>query len=213
MNSAQRPSGRSVMASRPSSRASHMMSGVLISPGNRVARPTMAIFAMPSSIARCRVQSSSSPAASDSGSPSTITVASASIVGCRKATVAVSVTPVRSSISLAIATASRDDRPSSTIGTDSSIDSAACPVALATQFRSHWRISFTVISVRGALISGSGARVISGFESDRVTSGSAFSDMGPSGCGDRLGRSPVGDQSDASGKSLAVFPERRLPSR
>jgi len=40
------------------------------------------------------------------------------------ATVAVSVTPVRSSMSLAIATASRDDRPSSTIGADSSMPSA-----------------------------------------------------------------------------------------
>ena len=41
------------------------------------------------------------------------------MVGCRKATVAVSAVPVRSSMSEAIATASRDDRPSSTMGADS----------------------------------------------------------------------------------------------
>ena len=64
-------------------------------------------------------------------------VASDSMVGWRNATVAVSVTPVRSSMSLAIATASRDDRPSSTIGADSSIASADWPVALAIQLRSH----------------------------------------------------------------------------
>ena len=79
-----------------------------------------------------------------------ITVASASMVGWRNATVAVSVTPVRSSISLAIATASRDDRPNSTIGTDSSTASGACPVALATQLRSHSRISGTDMSLRGS---------------------------------------------------------------
>ena len=83
------------------------------------------------------------------------------MVGWRKATVAVSVTPVRSSISLAIATASREDRPSSTIGTDSSMASAGCPVASATQLRSQARISGTEISVRGALSSCSGASVIS----------------------------------------------------
>ncbi len=77
-----------------------------------------------------------------------MTVASDSMVGCRKATVAVSVTPVRSSMSLAIATASREDRPSSTIAADSSIASGAWPVALATQLRSHSRISGTVMSVR-----------------------------------------------------------------
>ena len=125
-NSTQRPSGRSVMASRPSSSACHVSSGVFMSPGNRVARPTIAM----SSTSRVRDQSSSS-STSTSGSPSTMTVASDSMVGCRNATVAVSVTPVRSSMSLAIATASRDDRPSSTIGVDSSIASGDWPVALA----------------------------------------------------------------------------------
>ena len=127
-----------------------------------------------------------------------ITVASASMVGCRKATVAVSVTPVRSSISVAIATASREERPSSTIGTDSLIASGACPVALATQLRSHARISGTDMSVRGAASSGSGAMVIS---SD-VLSGVSDSDMEP----------PV-RQCASSGKAFATFPERRLPSR
>ena len=172
MNSAQRPSGRSVMASLPSSSACHISSGVFISPGNRVARPTMAMLKTSSSTSRD--QSSSPSVNSDSGSPSMITTAKASMVGWRKATVAVSVTPVRSSISLAIATASRDDSPSSTIGTDSSTASGACPVALATQLRSHSRISGTVISVRGAAKSFSGAMINSsaGCESD--------SDIGPS---------------------------------
>ena len=202
MNSDHRPSGRSVMASRPSSSACHISSGVFISPGKRVAKPTMAM----SATSRVRVQSSASRAAlSGSGSPSTITVASASMVGCRKATVAVSVTPVRSSMSLAIATASREDRPSSTIGTDSSIEPAGCPVALATQLRSHSRISPTVISVRGALSSFPG--VIS-----RVAS------LPPSGAGVMSGISdsdirPFVRQSVSSGKALATFPDRRLPSR
>ena len=94
-------------------------------------------------------------------------------------------------MSLAIATASREDSPSSTIGTDSSTESGDCPVALATQLRSHWRISVTVISVRGALSSFSGAMTIS----------SEFSD------------SDISPYSDSSGKALATFPERRLPSR
>ena len=179
MNSAQRSSGRSVMASRPSSSASHIASGVFISPGKRVANPTIAMSSTPSS----RVQSSSPSAASSSGSPSTITVASDSMVGWRNATVAVSVTPVRSSISLAIATASREDNPSSTIGVDSLIASGDCPVALATQLRSHSRICGTEISVRGALNSPSGARTMwSGCCASCCTSGSApsVSDMGPS---------------------------------
>ena len=50
-------------------------------------------------------------------------------------------------MSAAIATASRDDRPSSTIGTDSSIASGDFPTALPTQLRSHCRISGTVMSV------------------------------------------------------------------
>ncbi len=78
-----------------------------------------------------------------------ITVANDSIVGFRNTTVAVSVTPVRSSMSLAIATASRDDSPSSTIGVDSLIEFGDCPVALAIHLRSHSRISGTVRSVRG----------------------------------------------------------------
>ncbi len=108
-----------------------------MSPGKRVASPTIAM----SSTSRSRDQSTSSAVSSNSGSPSTMTVASDSMVGWRKATVAVSVTPVRSSMSLAIATASREDRPSSTIGVDSSIASGDCPVALATQLRSQSRIS------------------------------------------------------------------------
>ena len=53
-------------------------------------------------------------------------------------------------MSLAIATASRDDRPSSTIGADSPIASGDWPVALPIQLRSHSRISATVMSVRAA---------------------------------------------------------------
>ena len=86
-----------------------------MSPGKRVPTPTMAMFSRSSSPSRDQ-SSASSAAVSSSGSPSTITVASDSIVGWRKATVAVSVTPVRSSMSLAMATASRDDKPSSTSG-------------------------------------------------------------------------------------------------
>ncbi len=53
-------------------------------------------------------------------------------------------------MSEAIATASRDDRPSSTIGADSLMPSGDWPVALATQLRSHSRISGTDMSVRAA---------------------------------------------------------------
>ena len=108
-------------ASRPSSSACHVSSGVFMSPGNRVASPTIA---MSSTLAVARPVDRRRRRSSTSGSPSTITVASDSMVGWRNATVAVSVTPVRSSMSLAIATASRDDRPSSTIGVESSIASA-----------------------------------------------------------------------------------------
>ena len=148
----------------------------------------------------------SGSASSGSGSPSMMTVASASMVGCRKATVAVSVTPVRSSMSLAIATASREDRPSSTIGADSSIEPAGCPVELATQLRSHSRISGTDISVRGALSSFSGAssdRFAPALRScGRSRAASVDSDIGP-----------FGRHSVSSGKALATFPDRRLPSR
>jgi hypothetical protein len=51
-------------------------------------------------------------------------------------------------MSAAIATASRDDKPNSTIGTDSSIESGDWPVALPTQLRIHCRISGTVMVVR-----------------------------------------------------------------
>ena len=115
-----------------------------MSPGKRVATPTIAMFMTPSSASRDQ-SSASRAAVSTSGSPSTMTVASASMVGCRNATVAVSVTPVRSSMSLAIATASRDESPSSTIGVDSLIESGAWPVALPIQLRSHSRISLTVM--------------------------------------------------------------------
>ena len=60
-------------------------------------------------------------------------------------------------MSLAMATASREDRPSSTIGVASSIASGDWPVALETQLRSHSRISATVISVRGGAVVRSGA--------------------------------------------------------
>ena len=145
-NSSQRPSGRSVIASRPSSSACHVSSGVFMSPGKRVADADDRDVV---DVARRATSRSSSSVSSISGSPSTITVASDSMVGWRNATVAVSVTPVRSSMSLAIATASRDDRPSSTIGVESLIASADWPVALAIQLRSHSRISATVMSVRG----------------------------------------------------------------
>ena len=86
------------------------------------------------------------PSSGRSGSPSTIRVASDSMVGCWNATATDSVTPVMSSMSAAIATASRDAKPSSTIGTDSSIASGDFPTALPTHSRSHWRISGTVMS-------------------------------------------------------------------
>ena len=155
MNSDQRPSGRSVMASRPSSSACQVSSGLFISPGSRVDRPTIAMSTR--SAGPLRDQSMlSSAVVSRSGSPSTIRVASDSMVGCWNATATESVTPVMSSISAAIATASRDDKPNSTIGTDSSIASGDCPTAWPTQLRSHWRISGTVISAlsAGALIRG-----------------------------------------------------------
>src|ERR1700757_3136110 len=153
MNSDQRPSGRSVMASRPSSSACHVSSGVFMSPGNRVDRPTIAMSTR--SAGPLRDQSVISPSAdvSISGSPSMIRVASDSMVGCWKATATESVTPVMSSMSAAIATASRDDKPSSTIGPDSSISSAGLPTALPTQLRSHCRISGTVMSVCWAGVS------------------------------------------------------------
>ena len=144
------------MASRPSSSACHISSGVFMSPGKRVPMPTMAMFSRPSSDSSTLRDQSSPSTNTSSGSPSTITVASDSMVGCRNATVAVSVTPVRSSMSLAIATASRDDRPSSTIGTDSSIASGDWPVALPIHLRSHSRISGTVRSVRGCRSTASG---------------------------------------------------------
>ena len=176
MNSAQRPSGRSVMASRPSSRACHISSGVFISPGNRVASPTIAI----SATSRVRVQSSSGSSASSSGSPSMMTVASASMVGCRNAIVAVRVTPVRSSMSLAIATASREDSPSSTIGVDSSMLAAGCPVALATHSRSHPRISGIDMPAR--------AGVFAAAASAEPGSATSSSDGGTSVIGPRRGR-------------------------
>jgi hypothetical protein len=168
MNSDQRPSGRSVIASRPSSSACQVSSGVFMSPGNRVARPTTAMSTR--SIGPLRVQSVSSESAElSSGSPSTIQEASDSIVGCSKAAAIDTVTPVRSSISAAIATASRDDRPSSTIGVTSSIASGDCPVALETQFRSHSRTSATVMSVRAGLLMGSAAPSTDGWESRSVS--------------------------------------------
>ena len=182
VNSDQRPSGRSVMASRPSSSACHISSGVFMSPGNRVARPTIAM----SATSRVRDQSSSGSIASSSGSPSMITVANASIVGCRKATVAVRVTPVRSSMSLAIATASREDRPSSTMGVDSSIAAGDCPVALATQARSHPRISGTDMSVRTGNVSAPGAAATGSPGSGEPVA--VESDAGPSVIPPRRGR-------------------------
>lgn len=134
------------MASRPSMSACQVSSGLFMSPGSRVDSPTIAMSTR--SAGPVRVQSiASSAAVSISGSPSTMRVASDSIVGCWKATATDSVTPVMSSMSAAIATASRDDRPSSTIGTDSSMSSGDRPTALPTQLRSHWRISGTVMSV------------------------------------------------------------------
>ena len=162
--------------SRPSSSACHVSSGVFMSPGKRVARPTIAM----SSLSTSRDQSKSSAVSSTSGSPSTMTVASDSMVGWRNATVAVSVTPVRSSMSLAIATASREDRPSSTIGVESSIASADWPVALATQLRSHSRISATVISVRAGVAGRSGASLK---PSSDVAAGAAPASDVAAGCG------------------------------
>ena len=117
-----------------------------MSPGSRVAKPTIAMSTR--SAGPVRVQSTPSRSSSGrSGSPSMIRVASDSIVGCWNATATDSITPVMSSMSAAIATASRDDSPSSTMGTDSSIASGDCPTALPTQLRSHCRISGTVMSV------------------------------------------------------------------
>ncbi len=147
------------MASRPSISACHVSSGVFMSPGNRVDRPTIAMSTR--SAGPLRVQSeTSSPDVSISGSPSTIRVASDSMVGCWKATATDRVTPVMSSMSAAIATASRDDRPNSTMGTDSSTSSGDLPTARPTQLRSHSRISGTVIS---AFLAGTSPPVFSGF--------------------------------------------------
>ena len=104
-----------------------------MSPGNRVARPTTAMSTR--STGPVRVQSVSSSPISISGSPSTIQVASDSIVGCSNATAIDTVTPVWSSMSAAIATASREDRPSSNIGVASPIASGDCPVAWPIQVR------------------------------------------------------------------------------
>ena len=105
----------------------------------------MAMFATSSS--RLRDQSSFSSTASSSGSPSTITVAKDSMVGCRNATVAVSVTPV------VLDVAGHRDRVT---GGEAELDHrnrlvdrvGDCPVAFATQLRSHSRISGTDCSVR-----------------------------------------------------------------
>src|SRR5882762_6672370 len=64
-------------------------------------------------------------------------------------------------MSLAIATASRDDNPNSTIGVASLIASAGWPVAVAIQLRSQTRISATVISVGAALAASSDDGVVS----------------------------------------------------
>src|SRR5689334_9129002 len=157
-NSDHRPSGRSVMASRPSISAAHVSSGEFMSPGSLVDRPTIAMSTR--SAGPVRVQSApSSSSSATSGSPSMMRVASDSMVGCWNATATDRVTPVMSSMSAAIATASRDARPSSTIGTDSSISSGDFPTARPTQLRSHSRISGTVISVFLAGTSPSGPGV------------------------------------------------------
>ncbi|CKP00332.1 Uncharacterised protein [Mycobacterium tuberculosis] len=172
-----------MIPSRPSSSACQVCSGVFISPGKRVDKPTIAMSTRSAGPVRDQ-SSASSPARSVSGSPSMIRVASDSMVGCANATATDSVTPVRSSMSAAIATASRDDRPSSTMGTDSSIESGAFPTALPTQLRSHWRISGTVSSALSA----------GGFSWDSATSA-----MGP--------------QSEVAKTVGEPTPLRRLPSR
>ncbi|CAG6907674.1 hypothetical protein PICSAR240_03186 [Mycobacterium avium subsp. paratuberculosis] len=136
------------MASRPSISACQVSSGLFMSPGSRVDSPTIAMSTR--SAGPLRDQSMSSPASTASGSPSMMRVASDSMVGCWKATATDRVTPVMSSMSAAIATASRDDRPSSTIGTDSSISSGDFPTARPTQLRSHSRISGTVVGRRSS---------------------------------------------------------------
>ena len=156
-----------------------------MSPGKRVDKPTIAMSSLSTSRDQSKESASSS---SSSGSPSMMTVASDSMVGWRNATVAVSVTPVRSSMSLAIATASREDRPSSTIGVESSIASADWPVALAIQLRSQSRISGTVMSVRRRRRAFS--RLEAGADSSATSGAAACSSPGvvspvaspPSGC-------------------------------
>jgi hypothetical protein len=148
------------MASRPSISACHVSSGLFMSPGSRVERPTIAMSTR--SAGPLRVQSdTSSPVVSISGSPSMIRVASDSMVGCWNATATDRVTPVMSSMSAAIATASRDDRPSSTMGTDSSMSSGDFPTARPTQLRSHSRIAGTVMSV--FLVAGTSPVLFSAF--------------------------------------------------
>ena len=105
-------------------------------------------------------------------------------------------------MSLAIATASRDDRPSSTIGVESLIASADWPVALAIQLRSHSRISATVMSVRG------GRALGTCYGDEFCEAGSVIE---PSVC--ECLCQPCQCQSVSSGKALATFPLRRLPSR
>ncbi len=122
-------------------------------------------------------------------------------------------------MSLAIATASRDDNPNSTIGVESLIASAGWPVALAIQSRSHWRISATVMSTRGGATDFSGANWISGWLSSAVCESSCVSAMFRSPPDRPRARRPLvfcgwgSRQSVSSGNALATFPLRRLPSR
>ena len=121
MNSAQRPSGRSVIASRPSSSAAHISSGVFISPGNRVPRPTMAMFATSSSRLRrpvlVLVDGVQFRLALHDHRRQRLDGRVPECHGGRQRDTG------EVPMSLAIATASREERPSSTIGTDSSTES------------------------------------------------------------------------------------------
>ena len=118
-------------------------------------------------------------------------------------------------MSLAIATASREDRPSSTIAAESSIASADWPVALAIQLRSHSRISATVMSVRAGVTGRSGASLkpsASRVGALRIRFCVSHVRVAFGAC-QLESFSQLSAQSVSSGKALATFPLRRLPSR
>lgn len=145
--SAQRPSGRSRIASRPPSRSRQKSCGEFTPPGNRQPSPTIAI----GSSRRVRgrgisISSSSSP------SPDSRT-ARAAIVGFCHTSVGDSRLPSRCPSSAASSTASREDKPNSCNGRSASTRSAGRPLACAIRSTSHPRISASLIVFRAFITS------------------------------------------------------------